>query len=134
MPLYTQHVLHGNGHAEQWFLCVCGTGLARHLLCQVTLGPGIRLERLPVHREELQPFQFAVPHTQLPAVEQEPARRLTHSYVVSDTMAERIMTLALPQLQFDQPADQKGLLVVGNYGTGYPRSRGTARRPKCIAG
>jgi hypothetical protein len=52
------------------------------------------------------------------SVEQEPARRLTHSYVVSDTMAERLVTLALPQLQFDQPADQKGLLVVGNYGTG----------------
>jgi len=26
--------------------------------------------------------------------------------------------LAIPQIQFDQPADNKGLLVVGNYGTG----------------
>lgn len=42
----------------------------------------------------------------------EPARRLTRSYVVSDTMAERLVALVLPQLQFDQPADQKGLLVV----------------------
>lgn len=48
----------------------------------------------------------------------EPARRLARSYVVSDTMAERLVALVLPQLQFDQPADQKGLLVVGNYGTG----------------
>lgn len=50
--------------------------------------------------------------------EREPARRLTRSYVVSDAMAERLVALVLPQLQFDQPTDQKGLLVVGNYGTG----------------
>ena len=33
-------------------------------------------------------------------------------------MAERLVGLAIPQLQFDQPADNKGLLIVGNYGTG----------------
>lgn len=40
------------------------------------------------------------------------------TYVVSDEMAERLATIAIPMLQFDQPADNKGLLVVGNYGTG----------------
>jgi len=46
------------------------------------------------------------------------ARRLVESYVISDEMAERITHIVIPQLQFDQPLDNKGLLVVGNYGTG----------------
>ena len=46
------------------------------------------------------------------------ARRLVDTYVVSDEMAERLANLAIPHLQFDRPADHKGLLVVGNYGTG----------------
>lgn len=46
------------------------------------------------------------------------ARRLVQSYVISTEMAEKLVTLVFPQLQFDQPADNKGLLVVGNYGTG----------------
>ena len=33
-------------------------------------------------------------------------------------MAEKLITLVVLQLQFDQPGDNKGLLVVGNYGTG----------------
>jgi Family of unknown function (DUF6079) len=33
-------------------------------------------------------------------------------------MAERLETTVFSQLQFDEPADQKGVLVVGNYGTG----------------
>ena len=48
----------------------------------------------------------------------EDARRLVETYVVSDEMAERLASLAIPHLQFDRPADNKGLLVVGNYGTG----------------
>ena len=48
----------------------------------------------------------------------EDARRLVETYVVSDEMAERLANLAIPHLQFDRPADNKGLLVVGNYGTG----------------
>lgn len=47
-----------------------------------------------------------------------PARQLVSSYVISDEMAERLTSLVLPQLQFEQPADNKGLLIVGNYGTG----------------
>jgi hypothetical protein len=33
-------------------------------------------------------------------------------------MAEKLVRQVIPQLQFDQPMDNKGLLVVGNYGTG----------------
>ena len=46
------------------------------------------------------------------------ARRLVNSYVISDEMAEKLSALVFPQLQYEIPADNKGLLVVGNYGTG----------------
>ncbi|WP_273888494.1 DUF6079 family protein [Rubrobacter naiadicus] len=46
------------------------------------------------------------------------ARQLVSTYVISDEMAEKLTGLVIPQLQFDQPLDNKGLLVVGNYGTG----------------
>ncbi|ACD82384.1 DUF6079 family protein [Candidatus Methylacidiphilum infernorum] len=46
------------------------------------------------------------------------ARQLVSTYVISNEMAERLTGLVIPQLQFDQPVDNKGLLVVGNYGTG----------------
>jgi hypothetical protein len=46
------------------------------------------------------------------------ARQLVRTYVISREMAERLINLVIPQLQFDQPVDNKGLLVVGNYGTG----------------
>ena len=46
------------------------------------------------------------------------ARRLVETFVISGRMAELLCDLVVPQLQFTQPADNKGLLVVGNYGTG----------------
>ena len=46
------------------------------------------------------------------------AHHLVNTYVISDEMAERLTQLVIPQMQFDQPVDNKGLLVVGNYGTG----------------
>ena len=46
------------------------------------------------------------------------ARRLVETYVISEEMAEKLVGLVIPQLQFEQPTDNKGLLVVGNYGTG----------------
>jgi len=46
------------------------------------------------------------------------ARQLVESYVISDEMAEKLADLVIPQLQIDQLTDNKGLLVVGNYGTG----------------
>jgi hypothetical protein len=46
------------------------------------------------------------------------ARQLVQTYVISEEMAEKLVNLVVPQLQFAQPMDNKGLLVVGNYGTG----------------
>ena len=46
------------------------------------------------------------------------AHRLVATYVVSTEMAEKLAAVLIPQLQFDEPADNKGFLVVGNYGTG----------------
>ena len=46
------------------------------------------------------------------------AQHLVNTYVISDEMAERLTQLVIPQMQFDHPVDNKGLLVVGNYGTG----------------
>jgi hypothetical protein len=45
-------------------------------------------------------------------------RRLVSSYVISDAMADRIADVIFPQLSFDPSVDHKGILVVGNYGTG----------------
>lgn len=52
------------------------------------------------------------------ADEQNEAQRLVSTYVISDEMAERLINLVFPQLQFHDPVDNKGLFVVGNYGTG----------------
>src|SRR4051812_42719578 len=46
------------------------------------------------------------------------ARRLVETFVISDRMADMLSELVFPQLQFNKPADTKGILVVGNYGTG----------------
>ena len=46
------------------------------------------------------------------------ARQLVQTYVISEEMAEKLVDLVIPQLQFEHPTDNKGLLVVGNYGTG----------------
>ncbi len=46
------------------------------------------------------------------------AKRLVSTYVISEEMAERLTGIVFPQLQFDRPADNKALMIVGNYGTG----------------
>lgn len=46
------------------------------------------------------------------------ALQLVNTYVISEEMAERLTQLVIPQMQFEHPVDNKGLLVVGNYGTG----------------
>lgn len=46
------------------------------------------------------------------------AESLVRSFVVSDRMADQLANIVVPQLQFDEPADNKGILIVGNYGTG----------------
>ncbi len=54
----------------------------------------------------------------LDADKQSSAHQLVRTYVISDEMAERLNSLVIPQLQFEEPVDNKGILVVGNYGTG----------------
>ncbi|MDZ7860613.1 MAG: DUF6079 family protein [Candidatus Krumholzibacteriota bacterium] len=46
------------------------------------------------------------------------ARQLVSTYVISDEMADKFSNIVIPQLQFEKPIDNKGLLVVGNYGAG----------------
>jgi predicted ATPase len=46
------------------------------------------------------------------------ARRHVESYVISQEMAQRLSEVVIPQLEYDAPYDNKGLLIVGNYGTG----------------
>ena len=46
------------------------------------------------------------------------ARQLVSTYVISEDMVEKLSELVFSHLQFDFPSDNKGLLVVGNYGTG----------------
>jgi len=52
------------------------------------------------------------------ANEKESAFNLLDTYVISDRMAEILDELVIEQLQFNRPADNKGMLIVGNYGTG----------------
>lgn len=54
----------------------------------------------------------------LDADELSEARGLVSSYVISPEMAERLEATVFSQLQFENPSDNKGVLVVGNYGTG----------------
>ena len=50
--------------------------------------------------------------------EKKEAQSLISSYVISEMMADRLINIVFKQLQFDEPMDNMGLLVVGNYGTG----------------
>ena len=56
---------------------------------------------------------------QLRDAEKEPAAKsLVQTYVISEAMANKLVDMAFPQLQFERPQDNKGILIVGNYGTG----------------
>jgi hypothetical protein len=46
------------------------------------------------------------------------ARGLVQTYVISDRMADQLAHVVIPQIQFLGPRDNKGVLIVGNYGTG----------------
>lgn len=50
--------------------------------------------------------------------EKDEARQLVSTFVISSEMSEKLCQIVFPQLQFDEPADNRGLLIVGNYGTG----------------
>src|SRR2546428_6962797 len=45
-------------------------------------------------------------------------RQLVQTFVVSKRMSEQLCDLVIPNLQFESPLDNKGVLIVGNYGTG----------------
>ncbi|KUK57127.1 MAG: hypothetical protein XD80_1563 [Synergistales bacterium 53_16] len=44
--------------------------------------------------------------------------QLVSAFVISDEMAQKLTGFVITQFQFDQAVDNKGLLVMGNYGTG----------------
>jgi predicted ATPase len=46
------------------------------------------------------------------------AKTLTRTYVISEAMVQKLTDVVFRNLQFDEPADSLGLLIVGNYGTG----------------
>lgn len=52
------------------------------------------------------------------ANDEKTAANMVKTYVVSDEMAERLTEIVIPQLQFEKPQDNKGIMIVGNYGTG----------------
>ena len=52
------------------------------------------------------------------ADEKAEAQHLIETYVISDRMARQLTDVVIPELQFGSPRDNKGVLVVGNYGTG----------------
>ncbi len=54
----------------------------------------------------------------LDANKPEEAKKLVSTYVFSEDMANRVANSMIPQLSFDDAVDHKGVLVVGNYGTG----------------
>ena len=43
---------------------------------------------------------------------------LVKNYVMSDSMARNLQAPVIDQLQMDEVVDNKGVLVIGNYGTG----------------
>jgi len=52
------------------------------------------------------------------ADEIESAKHLVKTFVISDPMANKLVDVVFRQVQIRQPLDNKGVLVVGNYGTG----------------
>ena len=56
------------------------------------------------------------------------------TFVISDRMADQLIHVIFPNLQFDDPTDQRGLLIVANYGTGKTHLMsvisGVAERPE----
>ncbi|EJS64649.1 hypothetical protein ICU_04253 [Bacillus cereus BAG2X1-1] len=49
---------------------------------------------------------------------EEHANNLLKTYVISERMAEQLNDLIIEQLQFNRVLENKGLFIVGNYGTG----------------
>ena len=81
------------------------------------------------------------------------AREYVKTYVMSDSMAQGLKAPVIDQLQMDEVVDNKGVLIVGNYGTGkshlmsvisaiakdadnlqYLQNKNFAKEMECIAG
>lgn len=74
---------------------------------------------MPMHYGDLIQFEPIESVIQLlDANRPDEAKKLVSTYVISDDMAEQIAKQMIPQLSFDEAVDHKGVLVVGNYGTG----------------
>ncbi|MCK9268641.1 MAG: DUF6079 family protein, partial [Alkaliphilus sp.] len=52
------------------------------------------------------------------ADDKDKAKELVKTYVMSDEMADKLEYGLISQLQLDEVVDNKGVLIVGNYGTG----------------
>jgi hypothetical protein len=65
---------------------------------------------------QFQPIESVIELRQ--ANKSDKAREYVATYVISDEMADRLCHLVIPQLQFATPQDNRGVLIVGNYGTG----------------
>lgn len=65
---------------------------------------------------EFDPIETVIQLTEVDA--EDKARILVSTYVISKRMADQLINLVFPQLQYDSPSDNKGLLILGNYGTG----------------
>lgn len=52
------------------------------------------------------------------ANDKDKAKSLIESYVMSDEMADKLNNGIINELQFEEVIDNKGVLIVGNYGTG----------------
>lgn len=46
------------------------------------------------------------------------SKNMVESYVVSDAIAENFKAPVIDQIQMNEVVDNKGVLIVGNYGTG----------------
>ena len=65
---------------------------------------------------QFEPLERVIKLTQ--TGERKEAQPLVSSYVISDTMADRLSNIVFKHLQFEDPFENMGLLIVGNYGTG----------------
>ncbi len=65
---------------------------------------------------QFQPIESVIELRQSNKIEK--AKELVSTYVISEDMADRLCSLVIPQLQYTKPQDNRGLLIVGNYGTG----------------
>ena len=65
---------------------------------------------------KFEPIESVIQLEQADSVEA--VKQLVQTFVISDRMAEQLCDLVIPNLQFETPADNKGILIVGNYGTG----------------